>query len=62
MTLRKKRMAEKHELKMAKKDYRLSKKTDGHQAGRQEIIKALVDGLSRCNFGSLKIHIPSTLA
>lgn len=59
--MRKKTLAEKHELKMAKKDHRLSKKTDAHQAGRQEIIKALADGLGECNFGSLRVHVPSTL-
>lgn len=61
MTLRQKTMAEKHELKMAKKDYKLSVKTEGHQRGRQELIKALADGLVTCNFGSLKVHVPSTL-
>ena len=54
-------MTEKHELKMAKKDYRLSVKTEGHQRGRQELLKALSDGLASCNFGSLKVHVPSTL-
>lgn len=54
-------MTEKHELRMAKKDYRLSVKTEGHQRGRQELIKALADGLAECNFGSLKVHVPSTL-
>lgn len=59
--MRKKTLAEKHELKMAKKDHKLSKKTDGFQAGRQELIKALADGLTACNFGSLQIHVASTL-
>ena len=61
MTLRKKTMAEKHAVKLAKKDHKLSKTTDGHQSGRQELIKALADGLAGCNFGALKINVPSTL-
>ena len=58
---RKKSLKEKHELKLAKKDHKLSLKTDQHQTGRQELIKALADGLAGCNFGSLKIHVPSSL-
>lgn len=59
--MRRKTLAEKHELRMAKKDHKLSVKTDAHQAGRQELIKALADGLAECNFGSMKIHVPSSL-
>lgn len=58
--MRKKTLAEKHALKMAKKDYKQSRKTEGHEAGRHEIIKALADGLGGCDFGSLKINVPST--
>jgi hypothetical protein len=61
MIVRKKSLAEVHDLKVAKKDHKLSKTTDGHQSGRQELIRALADGIAGCNFGSLKINVPSTL-
>lgn len=58
---RRKTLAEKHELKLAKKDYKLSLKTDNHQNGRQELLKAMLDGLAHCNFGELVMYNKNTL-
>lgn len=58
---RRKTLAEKHALKIAKKDYRLSKKTDGHETGRQSLIKALSESLTSCDFGGLRIKVGNTL-
>lgn len=58
---RRKTLAEKHKLKVAKKDHKLAKSTEGFQSDRQHLIKALADGLAHCNFGSLKVVVPSSL-
>ncbi len=58
---KRKTLADRHALKIARKDYKLSKSTDGHQTGRQAILKAIVDGLTSCDFGILKVRVGNTL-
>lgn len=56
----KKTLMEKKELRQAKRSYKKSKESDVHQHGRQEIIKAMADNLTSCNF-NYKIIVKSTM-
>lgn len=53
-----KTLKEKQELKLAKKNYKLSKTTNGHEEGRQEMAMAIFEGIKHAekNWGGLKVE------
>lgn len=53
--IRKKTVSERKELKVAKKNHKLSTSTEGYEQARQELLKDVFNAIKHCNFGSLNV-------